>query len=361
MSICQELMENASKELKTLSQPSLDFSMNMGNILALPEFNSLTSQFELGNFIRIELRPGLIKRARLLSVDLDFEDLGSFSCQFGNLVTTQDQIDLHAELMQQAVQAGKQVATSASSWQKAVDKSNKLENDIANGLADATLEVGKASGQSIVWDQSGIWGRKLIDGTTDQYDDEQFRIINNKLLFSNDGFKTSKAAFGKYIINGEERWGPLAEYVTAGYIEGSTIIGGSLEIGTGGTKFIVNEDGSVEIMEKGESKYASSSDMAIIQDARRFHTELEYKGSTIFSEPNSSCEITCKVYSWDNDITSKLPSDTTYSWIRSSNVNDTAWNNAHANSSSNKITITNSDIETNAQFSCEVHFNDTGL
>ena len=193
MSICEELMETASKELKTISQPSLDFSMGMGNILALPEFSSLTSQFKLGNFIRIELMPGIVKRARLLSADLDFDNLDNFSCTFGNLVTTQDQIELHAELMKQAVNAGKQVATSASNWQKAVDKSNKLEEDIANGLADAVLEVGNASGQSIIWNENGIWGRKLKDGTTDEYEDEQFRLINNKLLFSSDGFKTAKS------------------------------------------------------------------------------------------------------------------------------------------------------------------------
>ena len=36
--ICQELMEAANKELKTLCKPSLEFSMTMANILALPEF-----------------------------------------------------------------------------------------------------------------------------------------------------------------------------------------------------------------------------------------------------------------------------------------------------------------------------------
>ena len=60
--IVRELVEAATKELKTLSQPSLEFSMTMANILALPEFEPITSQFALGNFIRIELRPGLIKR-----------------------------------------------------------------------------------------------------------------------------------------------------------------------------------------------------------------------------------------------------------------------------------------------------------
>ena len=370
MSICKELMETASKELKTLSQPSLEFDMNMGNILALPEFSSLTSQFELGNFIRIELTPGVVKRARLLGVDLDFNDLSGFSCQFGNLVTTQDQIDLHAELMQQAVQAGKQVATSASNWQRAVDKSNKLEQDIANGLQNAALEVGKASGQSIVWNEYGIWGRKLVDGTTDQYEPEQFRIINNKLVFSNDGFKTSKAVFGSYTINGETRWGPLAEYVTADTIEGKFITGGSIQIGNpdivGGNLFVVNEDGSVEITSNGKEKYASIDAMTAIDSAYRFHTVLSYNKSTVFTDTKQDCTITCTVYDYDTDITNKvIEAGGTFAWTRVSldSQKDDSWNSEHIQigKDANKITIVADYIEKNSQFSCTVDFDETKI
>lgn len=364
MSICQELMENAFKELKTLSQPSFEFSMNMGNILALPEFSSLTSQFELGKFIRIELRPGLVKRSRLLSVDLDFDDLSSFSCQFGNLVTTQDQIDLHAELMQQAVQAGKQVAASASNWQRAVDKSNKLEEEIANGLANASLQIGRASGQAISWDDKGFFCRKFADGSTDTYLDEQIAIINNKIVFTNDGWKTSKAALGEFEVDitGEgtkKMYGLLADAVVSGYVKGSVIEGGSLIIGDKNSNYFhVSEDGSVEIYQGGTPKYATSSDVDIISEGRRFSTELVYTGSTIFSEPNSKCTITCKIYDWDKEITQDvLNIGGTFSWIRNStSASDKAWNTSYANRTINTITITNDDVMKNSHFECEVNF-----
>lgn len=372
MSICQELMENASKELKTLSQPSLEFSMTMGNILALPEFKSLTSQFELGRFIRIELRPDSIKRARLLGVDLDFEDLSSFTCQFGNLVTTQDQIDLHAELMQQAVQAGKQVATSASNWQRAVDKSNKLEEEIANGLANATLEVGRASGQSLIWDNSGIWGRKLKEGSTDEYEDEQFRLVNNKLLFSNDGFKTSKSVMGKFVIEDDDggyitRWGLLAEAMVGGYIEGSEIRGGSLRIGDGSNNYFkVDENGDVSIYQAGKEKYASVDSVKVIDDAYRYRTVLSYDKSTIFSNTEQDCTITCTVYSHSEDITNKvIAAGGSFSWTRvSSNATkDAQWNKDHIQTKTNtdnpnKVKLEVDDVEGNSQFYCSVDFDE---
>lgn len=355
LKICKELFENANKELNTLCQPSLEFSMNMANILALPEFELLINQFQLGNFIRIHIRDGYVKRSRLLEVHLNFSDLSDFSCNFGNLITTKSEIDKHAELLSQAVTAGKQVATSAGDWQRAVDKSNKLEEDISNGLADATLEIGKASGQSIVWGDYGIWGRKLIDGTTDQYDPEQFRIINNKLLFSNDGFKTSKAVFGKYIVDGQERWGPLAEYVTAGYIEGSSIVGGSLKIGGDGGTFIVHEDGSVQILAADAKTpvYATKTDVDLISEASQYRIELLYDSSTIFGQPGQECVLTCKVYKWDEDVTSKLPSGTVFSWLKNGVVYKTT--------NTPTLTVTNKDIERNAIFSCSITFDETQI
>ena len=230
------------------------------------------------------------------------------------------------------------------------------------------MQVGSASGQHIVWDSSGIWGRKLIDGTTDQYEPEQFRIINNKLVFSNDGFKTSKAVFGSYTVNGETRWGPLAEYVTADTIEGKMIKGGKIQIGDenkeGGNLFIVHEDGSVEIISNGVEKYASKSAMEVIDDAYRYRVELSYNNSTVFANTNDNCTITCTIY--DNRLQKDVTSDfitkgAKFSWIRASSSDDTTWNNNHKDQTTNTITITRTDIEKNAQFSCEITIDETKM
>jgi hypothetical protein len=379
LDIRKKLMESANKELNTLCQPSLEFSMNMANIFALPEFKSLIDkdQFALGNFVRIRIRDGYVKRSRLLEAHIGFSDLSDFSATFGNLVTTKSEIDKHAELLSQAVTAGKQVAVSSGSWQKAAVTANKLEQDIASGLRDAALEVGKGSGQSIIWDASGIWGRKLVDGTTDQYDPEQFRIINNKLVFSSDNFETSKSVFGKYTVNGEERWGVLAEYITADTVEGKFIKGGKIQIGDetkpGGSVFIVKEDGSVEMRTNGKKTYATpdsvnavESAVDVISKARQYRTELIYNGPTVFSSPAQKCEVTCNIYNWDTLITDKIINSKkpfSFSWIRNSNSpnEDNIWNSEHANKSdvnANKITIKHSDVVQNAQFSCEVSFDD---
>ena len=361
LEICKELFESANKELNTLCQPSLEFSMEMANILALPEFQSLIDQFQLGNFVRVHIRDGYVKRARLLEVHLNFSDLSDFNCNFGNLVTTKSEIDKHADLLSQAVSAGKQVATSAGDWQRAVDKSNSLEEEIANGLQNSAIQVGRASGQAISWDEHGFKCRKLVDGTTDQYLDEQIAIINNKIVFTNDGWKTSKAALGEFEvdINGdgvdEKMYGLLADAVVSGYVKGSVIEGGSLKIGGTGGTFIVHEDGSVQILAADAKTpiYATKSDVDLVNKAIQYHIELSYDKSTIFGVPGQDCTLTCEVYKGNDKITTKLPSETTFSWLRNGVVYKTT--------TKPELKVTNDDIERNAIFSCSVTFDETQI
>lgn len=363
ISICEELMEAAEKELKSLCKPSLEFSMTMANILALPEFEPLVEYFQLGNFIKVEIREGYVKRTRLLEVNLSFDDLSDFSCTFGNLITTKSEIDKHAELLSQAVTAGKQVAKSSNNWQKSVDKTNKLESDINNGLQDAALKIRNASGQSVEISDNGLIGRKLIEGTTNQYEDEQVALINNKLVFTADNWNTSKSCFGKFEFNGEERWGVLSDAVVSGFISGSVIEGGSLKIGgQEGDKgtFIVNSDGSVQILgPEGNAKYATKE----LEDAYRFQILLEYNGSTVFLNRDDNCTITCKVYDNAVDITDKVLAQTgsEFKWSKSL---DSTWTPTHVKDVGgkaipNKILITHEDVERNASFACSVTFDET--
>jgi hypothetical protein len=347
ISICEELMEAATKELKTLCKPSLEFSMTMANILALPEFAPLVDKFQLGNFIRVEIRDGYVKRARLLEVNLNFDDLSSFDCTFGNLKTAKSEIDKHAELLSQAVSAGKQVAKSANTWQRTTEKTNKLENDINNGLQDAALNIKNASGQSIEISENGLIGRKLIDGTTDQYENEQVAIINNKLVFTSDNWNTSRACFGKFTVDGQDRFGVLSDAVISGYIQGSIIEGGSLEIGGTGGIFRVNPDGSVQILgPQGQEKYTSD----------RFQVRLIHSGPTVFSDFADECIITCVVYDSGEDITQKvIENGGTFTWNRSMS----GWTPTYVDGKPNIIKVKHTDIDGNSQIDCFVNFDET--
>jgi hypothetical protein len=238
-----------------------------------------------------------------------------------------------------------------------------------NGLANAALEIGRASNQSIIWNDGGIWCRKLKDGQSDVYEDEQIRIINNKILYSSDNFQTSKSAFGSFTYDGKIYSGLLAEAVIGGLVQGAQIRGGYLEIGGTGGKFVVNEDGSVQILgPDNNSIYAAQGDVSILQQALKYKTELVYDNSTIFSDINDSCTITCKVYRSNDttgeyeDITSQLEGKATFNWIRDpSPWTPTTTPATDPTLAFNQIKITHDDVKRNAQFECQVQFDDAIL
>ena len=161
-------------------------------------------------------------------------------------------------------------------------------------------------------------------------------------------------------------YGLLADAVVSGYVKGSIIEGGSLKIGGDGGSFIVHENGSVQILGPDDSDiYASAGEVNVLSRALRYQTELIYEGSTIFSRPNSSCDIVCKVYRQNEgtgeyeDITAQLEGKATFTWIR----NPSPWTPKSTNPypAFNKVRIVNADIEKNAQFSCQVTFDTDDL
>lgn len=249
----KELLVAGSKKLKAISKPTLSFSASMKNIYAMPEFEPILHQFSLGNFIRVMIRKDFIKKARLLEVQLNFNDLSNFSCTFGDLLSVKDQGDIHADLLAQAVNAGKSVASGSSYWQKGYDIATAIDEKIRQGLIDATTSIRSSSaGQDVSWDNYGIHLRKMVDGVLDKHEGW---ITNNKFLYSDDNFKTTKSVFGSYTIEGETYWGVLAGCVSAGLIEGSSIIGGEICIGLqddGTYAFKVAKDGTVT-MNKGDA------------------------------------------------------------------------------------------------------------
>ena len=327
----QELLECGRIELSKLCSPKLQFSMDMANIYALPEFEPIINQFQLGNIIKIKLRDAktetivltgdgqttnfvapvfydeiknitfsnsqkiqyeysskigqitftqapedgvvieielvkyYIKQSRLLQVDLNFEDFSDFSCEFGELTNVKTPSSIHADLLAGAMSAGKTVASNASYWNKGTDTVSSLALLIQQGLLDAATVIKSVDGtQGVSIDQYGIHLRKY-DPTTGAIDPKEGWIVNNQFLYSDDNFKTTKSVFGEYIVDGEVKWGLLAEAVMAGYIAGCTIEGGTINIGNGA--FIVHADGSVTMNSNNIiSGYAKEEDVNNLKD-----------------------------------------------------------------------------------------------
>lgn len=221
----QELMEAAEKELHKISQPQLSFSMNMANILAIPAFEPILNDFEVGNCVMVEVRPGYVVKTQILEVNINFDDMSDFSVTFGNLTSLTSQIDKHAALLSQAVQAGKSVAQSGSYWKKGADQANSINNRIERGLIDANTSIKSTENQAISWDSHGFHLRKYSNEEKTEYYDEQIWMNNEKIVFTDDNWRTAKMALGKFNDSElGEVYGIIAPNVVGTLLAGENLI-----------------------------------------------------------------------------------------------------------------------------------------
>lgn len=194
----QQLLEAAQKELNKISQPQLSFEMDMVNILAIPAFEPIIDNFELGNCVMVEIRPGYVVKTQILEVNINFNDMSDFSVTFGNLASLYSEIDKHAALMAQAVSAGRSVAESGNYWQQGADTANSINNRIDRGLIDANTSIKSTENQAISWDSHGFHLRKYADESKSSYLDDQIWMNNEKIVFTDDNWRTAKMAIGKF-------------------------------------------------------------------------------------------------------------------------------------------------------------------
>lgn len=362
----QDALESSRIELQKICQPRLQFSMTMANIYAIPEFEPIIDQFQLGNVIKVGLRSDYVKQSRLLQVDLNFDDFSDFSCEFGELTSLRSQSDVHADLLKKAVQAGKSVATNASYWTKGSEQANSIDLRLEEGLLNSIEALKSIDGtQNSYMDKYGLH-LEAVNPDTGEVSDKRVWLVNNQIVFTDDGFKTSKSVLGEFTVDDVTYYGLLAQAVIAGYIEGSSMVGGTIKIGLqddGRYAFEVHEDGSVT-MNGGNSisGYAKEEDLEKITEtvkdinsSKMYKVEITTTGPTIISASEDFAALTCKVYSWDTDITDTLDANL-FNWKRKSNntESDNIWNAMPEHQGVKSITIDSDDVIDNSSFTCEV-------
>jgi len=135
----------------------------------------------------------------------------------------------------------------------------------------------------------------------------------------------------------------------------------TVTIGAGGvtlTSISAKQNSNISAIEddllgKTEKIESISGKVDEINSAKMYRTELVVEGMSIFRNKGQQSRLRCKVYSWDKEITDKLPDDAFY-WHRVSGDEgaDADWDSSHAGMKS--IYVTTEDVTDNASFYCEV-------
>lgn len=232
----QEFLEAANEELLKASTPQYTVKCNLYNLLPANGYEYFKEKLVLGNWIRV-IADNQIFRLRLLTVNIDFSDFNSIDVEFSN-VTKIGNIMTDVESI---LSSAKSMATS---YGATVNKANVGENAnesmgefVKTGLVSALTNVKNNTDEEITFGKYGIYA-KSFDPDTESYSPEQLRITHNILVFTDDNWVTAKAALGKHDFTyydaddddykTAKKYGLTAEFVQAGYVNGSTIIGGDI-------------------------------------------------------------------------------------------------------------------------------------
>lgn len=237
-----EFFEVAEKEVYKSSELQHSISTSLNNLLAIPKFKPLVESFKVGNWIRIQVDDRIYK-LRLLEYEIDFGDFNNISVDFSDVTKVKNGITDVKNVLSQA----SSMATSYSSVQRQAsqgEKSNTTLNSwVDNGLNATNTKIIGTENQNQVWDKNGILCREY-DPITDTYSDEQLKIINSTIAITNDNWKSTKTAIGKYYYID-----PVTNELKCTYgVNGETIVG---KLFVGENLLISNDKGNLEFNNEG--------------------------------------------------------------------------------------------------------------
>lgn len=229
-----QFMDVARKELIVSSHYQHSLSANMYNLLLMDEFKPIVDKFELGNWIRVQIDDS-VYRLRLISYEIDFDNLGNINTDFSDVTKTANGMsDIH-DILKQASSMSSTYSYVANQASKGNEAQTQLIDFTKEGLNSALINIKSNDNEEVVFDNNGLWAR-THDDITGEYSPEQLRVTHNILCFTDDNWETVSTALGKHdyykyvggILKKDTGYGLSAQFVTAGYVNGSQIIGGEI-------------------------------------------------------------------------------------------------------------------------------------
>ena len=218
----RQLFDVAWKGLSNKCRPQYQYASTLSNVLTIPQFKGFLKYFQLGNFIRMATDYDTVIKMRLISFTVDYNDTSKIDITFSDAIRVHDIYEDASSIQAQANSAAMSFQFNKDQYDKSVNQSNFVEEMRKYGLDVANIPV-KNQHQS--WDETGMWFRQWNEQKND-FDPEQIKIINNQIVFSDDGFQSAKMAIGKipidkngntvYAVNAEAILGKLflGEYLT---------------------------------------------------------------------------------------------------------------------------------------------------
>ena len=260
----QEFFEVAENEIYKSAELQHSISTTLNNLLAIKKFKPLVNSFKVGNWIRVQV-DGRIFKLRLLEYTIDFGSFDSIPVEFSDVTKIKNGITDVESILSQA----SSMATSYSSIQRQASQgsyaNNTVEQWISDGLNSALVSIQNNDSEDITLTKNGLLCRSY-DDVTSTYSPEQLKLTHNIIAYTDDDWKTVRQAIGKHEYVAYDKnengfidktgYGMNADFVTAGIVSGSQIIGGDIY---SDNYSVVDETGSYLNLRDGTFSFGGGS------------------------------------------------------------------------------------------------------
>ncbi len=225
-SVAWDLFQYGQEVLEKVSQPSYSFTVDSADFLVMDEFDAFKNALSLGKRVYLKLDDGRVLTPLLLGFSHTFDEKSGLTLEFSNKFTSSNENDRLVDLLEQSVSMGKKLDLSREIYAAFVDShANTAIHDFMNGALDVAKNMVMSSvNQAITWDENGLRLRKWADDSKTSYDPHQVWMMNENIVFTNDGWQTAKMAIG-HIVDDKlgDLWGVVADNLVGKMIAGENM------------------------------------------------------------------------------------------------------------------------------------------
>lgn len=235
--VAGQLVDAGYEKLEVVSQPSFSFELESTNFLFVEKFKPFIDQLIqiekekgslFGCILNVELDDGNWVYPYLQEMEIAYDDPDNFSMTFGNRFRLSNDTYTFNELHNETTSAVSSVGSLLSAVSQPVVNGtiDAVTNYMKTALNLANQSIKATEDNEFTLGSYGIKGRQKSnkDGNINGYSPEQLWISNNKICFTNDGWKTTKAVFGKILVNKEWKYGLIADAIVGKLIMGNNLV-----------------------------------------------------------------------------------------------------------------------------------------
>lgn len=208
ITLSREFINLASKELYKSAELQHSISSTLHNLLIMKEFQPLADNFDVGVWIWVIIDDKPYK-LRLLEYTIDWDASDKIDVEFSDV---SHWASTYTDL-QSVLNSARNMTTTYGALTRKADEASTKMKWFDDGINATTMAVSNNNtDQSMQFNKNGLY-MFGYDYVIDAFTDEQLKILNDVIAFTDDGWETVKVALGKIVVDGEVKYGILAENI----------------------------------------------------------------------------------------------------------------------------------------------------